>query len=81
MGPSRFLTVLGPGADFYVERSGEDRSFVRWFAEASNLMNGERTVSEIQSILEAEFGAETANPEALQRLVDDLLSVGMVELA
>ena len=78
MGTSKFLTALGEKAGFYLERSGEDRSFIRWFSEANNLMDGKRTLAEVQDILKVEFGEAIAEWEYLNRLVDDLSSVGLI---
>lgn len=77
MGLSRFLEALGPEAAFYRQRSQEDRTFVRWMFEASNLIDGRRSLGQIQNVLPAEFGPDTATTEHLHRFVDDLISVEM----
>jgi hypothetical protein len=78
MGITRFFEHLGEGADFYRRRSQENRSFVRWMFEASNLMDGRRSLGEIQDRLAAEFGEVNACWDDLCRLVDDLAAAKMV---
>ena len=80
MGISRFLEGLGTVGAFYRARSQEDRSFVRWMFEASNLIDGRRTLRLIQDTLAAEFGPRHAREEDLLRFVDDLVAVGMARI-
>lgn len=79
MGLSRFFEALGQRADFYRARSQEDRGFVRWMFEASNLIDGRRCLAEIQTILVAEFGPTVARRPDLDRFVDDLVTTGMAD--
>ena len=80
MGLSRFLESLGSQDEFYRARTQEDRTFVRWMFEASNLIDGRRTLCQIQDTLMAEIGQDAARVEDLHRFVDDLVSVGMADL-
>ena len=80
MGLSLFLESLGPKSVFYQAKSLEDRTFVGWMSEASNLIDGRRTIRQIQDMLMAEYGDDDASIDDLCRLVDDMVSVGMAVL-
>ena len=80
MGLSLFLESLGPRAVFYRAKSLEDRTFVCWMSEASNLIDGRRTIRQIQDMLMAEYGEDVASMDDLCRFVDDMVSASMAEL-
>ena len=80
MGLSLFLESLGPRALFYRSKSLEDRTFVCWMSEASNLIDGRRTIRQIQDILLAEYAEDAATMDDLCQFVDDMVIAGMAAL-